>query len=240
MTKTIFVTGGSRGIGSAIVKRAAGKYNVCFTYNSHKECAEQLTTEFGALGVCAVHCDVKNEQSVKEAVAFAKKRFGRIDILVNNAGISKTGLLIDTSEKDWDDVFDVNVKGTYLVTKAVLKDMLSRGEGAIVNVASIWGQVGASMEVAYSSSKAAVIGFTKALSQEVAPMHVRVNAVAPGAVDTDMMKEYSADEIKDICREIPLGRLAKPEEIADAVLFLAENEYTTGAVLSVNGGWRTE
>ena len=143
-------------------------------------------------------------------------------------------------EKEWDDVFDVNVKGTYLVTKAVLKDMLSRGDGAIVNVASIWGQVGASMEVAYSASKAAVIGFTKALAQEVAPMHVRVNAVAPGAVDTDMMKCYSEDEIKDICKSIPLGRLAKPEEIADAVLFLAESEYTTGTVLSVNGGWRTE
>ena len=240
MTKTIFVTGGSRGIGSAIVKRAAGKYNVCFTYNTHKEYAERLTTEFGALGVCAVQCNVTSENSVREAVAFAKKRFGRIDILVNNAGISKTGLLIDTTEKDWNDVFDVNVKGAYLVTKAVLKDMLSRGEGSIVNVASIWGQVGASMEVAYSSSKAAVIGLTKALSQEVAPMHVRVNAVAPGAVDTDMMKCYTEAEIKDICNSIPLGRLAKPEEIADAILFLAESEYTTGTVLPVNGGWRTE
>ena len=240
MTKTIFVTGGSRGIGAAVVRRAAGKYNVVFTYNTHSECAEQLLKEFGALGVCAVQCDVRDENSVKSAVEFAVKRFGKIDILVNNAGISKSGLLIDTDAKDFDDVFDVNVKGAFLVTKAILKDMLSMGEGSIVNVASIWGQVGASMEVVYSASKAAIIGFTKALSQEVAPMHVRVNAVAPGAVDTDMMKCYTEAEIKDICNSIPLGRLAKPEEIADAILFLAESEYTTGTVLPVNGGWRTE
>jgi len=239
MTKTIFVTGGSRGIGSAIVRRAAGKYNVCFTYNTHEECAERLTTEFGALGVCAVRCDLKDAESIRAAVEFAKKRFGKIDILINNAGVSKSGLLIDLDEKDWDDVFDVNAKGTYLVTKAVLPDMLSRGNGAIVNVSSIWGRVGGSCEVAYSSSKAAVIGLTKALAKEVAQMGVRLNAVAPGAVDTDMMKCYAQDEIKAICDEIPLGRLARPEEIADAVLFLAENEYITGEILSINGGWDT-
>ena len=237
MTRTIFVTGGSRGIGAAVVKRAAGKYNVCFTYNAHEELAEQLTKELGDLGVVSVRCDVRDEESVRDAVEFAKKRFGRIDVLVNNAGISKSGLLVDTDEKDWDDVFDVNVKGAYLVTKAVLPDMLSRGAGSIVNVASIWGQVGASCEVAYSSSKAAVIGFTKALAKEVAPMHVRVNAVAPGAVDTDMMKEYSEEEVKTICEEIPLGRLAQPEEVADAILFLAENEYITSTILPINGGW---
>ena len=239
MTKTIFVTGGSRGIGEAIVRRAAGKYNVCFTYNANEGLARELEKELASLGVVAVKCDVRDENSVKSAVEFAKKRFGRIDVLVNNAGVSKSGLLIDLDEKDWDDVFDVNVKGVYRITKAILPDMLAKRSGAIVNVSSIWGQVGASCEVAYSSSKAAVIGFTKALAKEVAPMGVRVNAVAPGAVDTDMMKEYSADEIKDICKEIPLGRLAKAEEIADAVLFLAENEYTTGAILAVNGGWHT-
>ncbi len=239
MTKTIFVTGGSRGIGAAIVKCAAGKYNVCFTYNKHKDLAENLEKELGSLGVVAVQCDVRDEKSIKNAVEFAKKRFGKIDILVNNAGISKSGLLIDLDEKEWDDVFAVNAKGAYLTSKAVLKDMLSRGSGAIVNISSIWGEQGASCEVAYSSSKAAVIGFTKALAKEVAPMGVRVNAVAPGAVDTDMMKCYTEDEIKDICSEIPLGRLAHPEEIASAVLFLAENEYITGTVLSVNGGWNT-
>lgn len=237
MTKTIFVTGGSRGIGAAIVRRAAGKYNVCFTFNESKDSAEQLEKELGGLGVVAVQCDVRDEKSVKNAVEFARRRFGKIDILVNNAGISKSGLVIDLDEKTWDDVFNVNAKGVFLTSKAVLPDMLSRGSGAIVNVSSIWGEQGASCEAAYSASKAAVEGFTKALAKEVAPMGVRVNAVAPGAVDTDMMKCYTQDEIKAICDEIPLGRLARPEEIADAVLFLVENEYITGTVLSVNGGW---
>lgn len=237
MTKTIFVTGGSRGIGAAIVRRASGKYNVCFTFNKGKDSAEQLEKELGGLGVVAVQCDVRDEKSVKNAVEFARKRFGKIDILVNNAGISKSGLVIDLDEKTWDDVFNVNAKGVFLTSKAVLPDMLSRGSGAIVNVSSIWGEQGASCEAAYSASKAAVEGFTKALAKEVAPMGVRVNAVAPGAVDTDMMKCYTQDEIKAICDEIPLGRLARPEEIADAVLFLAESEYITGTVLSVNGGW---
>ena len=237
MTKTIFVTGGSRGIGAAIVRRAAGKYNVCFTFNKSKDSAEQLEKELGGLGVVAVQCDVRDEKSVKNAVEFAKKRFGKIDILVNDAGISKSGLVIDLDEKTWDDVFNVNAKGVFLTSKAVLPDMLSRGSGAIVNVSSIWAEQGASCEAAYSASKAAVEGFTKALAKEVAPMGVRVNAVAPGAVDTDMMKFYTQDEIKAICDEIPLGRLARPEEIADAVLFLAESEYITGTVLSVNGGW---
>ncbi len=239
MTKTIFVTGGSRGIGEAVVRRAAGKYNVCFTYRSSEDKAKALEQELGALGVVSVYCDVRSAESVQKAVDFAKKRFGKIDVLVNNAGISRSGLLIDTSESDWDEVFAVNTKGVYLATRAVLPDMLSRGSGAVVNVSSIWGEVGGSFEVAYSASKAAVIGLTKALAKEVAPMGVRVNAVAPGAVDTDMMKCYTQDEIKAICDEIPLGRLARPEEIADAVLFLAESEYTTGAVLHINGGWDT-
>ena len=239
MTKTIFVTGGSRGIGEAVVRRAAGKYNVCFTYRSSEDKAKALEQELGALGVVSVYCDVRSAESVQKAVDFAKKRFGKIDVLVNNAGISRSGLLIDTSESDWDEVFAVNTKGVYLATRAVLPDMLSRGSGAVVNVSSIWGEVGGSFEVAYSASKAAVIGLTKALAKEVAPMGVRVNAVAPGAVDTDMMKCYTQDEIKAICDELPLGRLARPEEIADAVLFLAESEYTTGAVLHINGGWDT-
>lgn len=238
MTKTIFVTGGSRGIGEAIVRRAAGKYNVCFTYRSSEDKAKALEQELGALGVVSVYCDVKSAESVQKAVDFAKKRFGKIDVLVNNAGISRSGLLIDTSESDWDEVFAVNTKGVYLATRAVLPDMLSRGSGAVVNVSSIWGEVGGSFEVAYSASKAAVIGLTKALAKEVAPMGVRVNAVAPGAVDTDMMKCYTQDEIKAICDEIPLGRLARPEEIADAVFFLAENEYMTSTILHINGGWK--
>lgn len=239
MTKTIFITGGSRGIGEAVVRLVAGNYNVAFTYNSSKEKAlslqNALNSRFG--GVLAIECDVTNPDSVATAVETAKKRFGKIDILVNNAGIAKSGLLIDTSLDDFKRIFDVNVNGTFNVTKAVLPDMLSRGQGSIVNLSSVWGEKGASMEVAYSASKAAVIGFTKALAKEVAPMGVLVNAVAPGAVDTDMMSVYTSLEKEELCRDsIPLARLATPSEIAKAILYLAESGYCVGAVLSITAG----
>ena len=196
---------------------------------------EELDSRFG--GVLAIECDVTDPCSVLSAVETAKKRFGKIDILVNNAGIAKSKLLIDTSLDEFKRIFDVNVNGTFNVTKAVLPDMLSRGQGSIVNVSSVWGEKGASMEVAYSSSKAAIIGFTKALAKEVAPMGVLVNAVAPGAVDTDMMSVYTPSEKEDLCStSIPLGRLATPSEIAHGILYLAESGYCVGAVLSISAG----
>lgn len=239
MTKTIFITGGSRGIGEAVVRMAAGKYNVAFTYNTSKEKArclqQELDSRYG--GVLALECDVTNPKSVSTAIDAAKKRFGKIDILVNNAGVAMSGLLIDTSLDEFKRIFDVNVNGTFNVTKAVLPDMLSSGQGSIVNVSSVWGIKGASMEVAYSSSKAAIIGFTKALAKEVAPMGVLVNAVAPGAVDTDMMSVYTQSEIDELCENsIPLGRLASPAEIAKGIMYLAESGYCVGEVLSLTAG----
>ncbi len=239
MTKTIFITGGSRGIGEAVVRMAAGKYNVAFTYNTSKEKArclqQELDSRYG--GVLVLECDVTNPKSVSAAIDAAKKRFGKIDILVNNAGVAMSGLLIDTSLDEFKRVFDVNVNGTFNVTKAVLPDMLSSGRGSIVNVSSVWGIKGASMEVAYSSSKAAIIGFTKALAKEVAPMGVLVNAVAPGAVDTDMMSVYTQSEIDELCENsIPLGRLASPAEIAKGIMYLVESGYCVGEVLSLTAG----
>lgn len=239
MTKTIFITGGSRGIGEAVVRMAAGKYNVSFTYNTSKEKARCLQHELDSRygGVLALECDVTNPKSVSAAIDAAKKRFGKIDILVNNAGVAMSGLLIDTSLDEFKRIFDVNVNGTFNVTKAVLPDMLSSGRGSIVNVSSVWGIKGASMEVAYSSSKAAIIGFTKALAKEVAPMGVLVNAVAPGAVDTDMMSVYTQSEIDELCENsIPLGRLASPAEIAKGIMYLAESGYCVGEVLSLTAG----
>lgn len=239
MTKTIFITGGSRGIGEALVKKCAGKYNVAFTYNRSKERAQKLQNELNSVygGVFAVFCDVSDAQSVSAAVSAVKKRFGRIDILVNDAGIAKSGLFIDTTIDDWHEMFSVNVDGVFNVTKAVLPDMLSHSKGSIVNVSSVWGVKGASMEVAYSATKAAVIGFTKALAKEVAPMGVRVNAVAPGAISTDMMKVYSDSDVQDLCdNSIPLSRLGAPDEVADAILFLANSEYITGETLVISGG----
>ena len=210
--------------------------NVAFTYFNSEERALLLQYELRDMGVIAVKCDVRDKLSVAQAVNAVKERFGRIDILVNNAGVACDGLLIDLSDEQWKDCFDVNVNGTYNVTKAVLPDMLSDMRGSIVNMSSVWGVVGASNEVAYSAAKAAVIGFTKALAKEVAPMGVRVNAIAPGAIDTDMMRAYNKDEIETLCREnIPLGRLGGADEIAKAVLFAAESSYMSGAVLSVDG-----
>lgn len=239
MTKTIFITGGSRGIGEALVKKCAGKYNVAFTYNRSKERAQKLQDELNSVygGVFAVFCEVSDAQSVSAAVSAVKKRFGRIDILVNDAGIAKSGLFIDTTIDDWHEMFSVNVDGVFNVTKAVLPDMLSRSNGSIVNVSSVWGVKGASMEVAYSATKAAVIGFTKALAKEVAPMGVRVNAVAPGAISTDMMKVYSDSDVHDLCdNAIPLSRLGTPDEVADAILYLSNAEYVTGETLVISGG----
>lgn len=239
MTKTVFITGGSRGIGEALVRACAGKYNAAFTYNKSETRALELVNEFEKTGgILAIPCDVSDADSVKRAIDAAKKRFSKIDILINNAGISKSGLFIDMTDEEWRDVFAVNVNGVYNTTKAVLPDMLSRGDGAIVNVASVWGEIGASMETAYSASKAAVIGFTKALAKEIAMSGVRVNAVAPGAIDTDMLKSYTQSEIKELCNEIPMGRLGSPEEVAQAILFLAQNKYITGSVLDINGGWK--
>ncbi len=238
MAQTIFITGGSRGIGEAVVRASAGKYNVAFTYNRSKERALALQKELDAQygGVLAVECDVTSLQSVQAAVNAAKKRFGRIDVLVNNAGVCKSGLFVDMTSEEWKSVFDVNVNGVFNVTREVVGDMLSRGDGAIINVSSVWGVKGASMEVCYSATKSAIIGFTKALAQEVAPSGVRVNAVAPGAIDTDMMKEYTQAEIDELCQNsIPLGRLGKPSEVASAILFLAENRYVSGEILSIDG-----
>lgn len=238
MAKTVFITGGSRGIGEAFVRLAAGRYNVAFTYLNSEERANAIAQELNAEhgGVLALRCDVRDKCSVLNAIETAKKRFGRIDILINNAGVACDGLLIDLGDEAWRECFAVNVDGVFNVTKAALPDMLSRKGGSIVNVSSVWGRLGASNEVAYSSAKAAVIGFTKALAKEVAPSGVRVNAVAPGAIDTDMMKLYSDEDVSSLCRDaIPLGRLGSAQEAASVMLFAAECEYMTGAVLPVDG-----
>ncbi len=230
---TAFVTGGSKGIGADVVRALAPRGNVAFTYNSSEESAFALERELASFGgVKAFRCDVRDP-----AVSAVRARFGSPDIVVNCAGVSLRKLFQDTSEEDWREMFSVNCDGAYRVTRAFLPDMLAKKRGAVVNVSSVWGSVGASFEVAYSASKAALEGLTRALAKEVALSGVRVNAVAPGAVDTDMMRVYSAEEIASVERDIPLGRLASPDEIAAAVLFLLDNGYVTGQTLTVDGGF---
>lgn len=235
---TAFVTGGSKGIGAAVVRALAPRGNVAFTYNSSEESAFALERELASFGgVKAFRCDVRDPASVEETASAVRARFGSPDIVVNCAGVSLRKLFQDTSEDDWREMFSVNCDGAYRVTRAFLPDMLAKKRGAVVNVSSVWGSVGASFEVAYSASKAALEGLTRALAKEIALSGVRVNAVAPGAVDTDMMRVYSAEEIASLERDIPLGRLASPDEIAAAVLFLLDNGYVTGQTLTVDGGF---
>ena len=232
--KTILITGGSRGIGEAIVRLAVGKYKVAFTYNTNEARAKALAQEVGA---SAYSCDVSSSESVENMIASVVRDFGRIDLLVNNAGIAEDKLFQDITDNDWRRMMGVNLDGTFFVTRAVVPMMISNEFGRIVNVASMWGTDGASMETHYSASKAGVIGLTKALSKELAPSHITVNAVAPGAVDTDMMKVYSEEELKDFISEIPFGRLCTTKEVAEAVMFLLSQDYITGEVLSIRGGY---
>ena len=228
--KRALVTGGTRGIGYAVCELLLQNgYSVTALYSSDEESAKRAKQAL--LGVEFVRADVANEDDVKKVF----ERFSSLDLLVNNAGIELYKLAQDTSFEEWRRVSEVNAGGPFLCSKYAVKKMLERG-GAIVNVSSVWGQTGASMESVYSASKGAVIAFTKALSKELAPMQITVNCVCPGVVDTEMMKRFSKEERAELTKEIPLGRFALPEEIASAVLFLAENRYVTGEVLSVNGG----
>lgn len=229
--KRVLITGASRGIGAACARVfAKSGYDVIINYNNSKKEALELAEEIGAE---TIRADVSDSAQVAEMF----KAAGEVDVLVNNAGISGFYMLDAMSDDEWDRLIGVNLSGVFYCTRAVLPQMLRRKSGAIVNVSSMWGICGASCETAYSASKAGVIGLTKALAKEVGPSGIRVNCIAPGAVDTDMNKKLGEDAIKELCEETPLGRLGKPEEVARAILFLADDEgFITGQVLSANGG----
>lgn len=236
--KNVLVTGGSRGIGKAIVEKFASEgYNVILNYNKSYEQAKAIEDAYKNVKI--FKADVSNKKEVQAMIDFAESAFGNIDILVNNAGISCTGLLQDLSFEEWQEVFNVNVNGMFNCTQMILPSMLSKHSGKIINISSIWGMVGASCEVAYSASKAAIIGFTKALAKEVGPSGITVNSVAPGIVMTDMVSQYSVEEFDEIRNQIPLGEIGNTNDVASSVYFLASDEanYITGQVLSPNGGW---
>lgn len=239
MNSTALVTGASRGIGAATARALArAGCRVALNYRQGREDALALERELGPQAR-AFQADISREEEVAAMLARIEAWQGPVDILVNNAGIALEGLLTDTTVEEWDRVFAVNVRGAFLCARGVLPGMISRRRGRIVNIASMWGQVGASCEVAYSASKAALIGMTRALAKEVAPCGITVNCVAPGVVDTAMMAGYSPADIDDLNCRTPLGRMAAPEEIAGAVLYLAGDAagYVTGEVLPVNGGF---
>ena len=227
---TVIITGGSRGIGAEAVRQFAGRGDkVYFLYEKHHEAARSVAEETGAIPIC---CDVSSGQAVKAAFA----QIPDADVLVCNAGISISGLLTQTTEEQWDRLFDVNVKGMYHCINAVMPLFLKKQSGSIITVSSMWGQVGASCEAAYSATKGAVIALTKALAQELGPAGIRVNCIAPGVIETDMCADVAPEIMKELKDQTPIGRNGTPLDIAKTMVWLADAEFVTGQVLAVNGG----
>lgn len=227
---TVVITGGSRGIGAATVKLFAARGDtVYFLYEKNHEAAQAVAKETGAIGLC---CDVAD----KAAVDSAFRQIGDLDILICNAGLSLSGLMSQMPESDWDRIFDVNVKGLYRCINAATPAFLKKQRGCIITVSSMWGQVGASCEVAYSATKGAVIAMSKALAQELGPSGVRVNCVAPGVILTDMCAGVSEDTLEHLRQENLVGRNGTAEDVAKAIAYLTDAEFISGQVLAVNGG----
>ena len=242
MKQVALVTGASRGIGRAVALELAREgYAVCVNYLQHQEAAEALVSQLREMGrdAIAIRADVADSQSVDDMVRQAEVALGPVTLLVNNAGISWQGLFQDTDDDTWDRILAVNLTGTRNAARAVLPRMISAKDGCIVNISSMWGLRGASCEVAYACSKAAIIGLTRSLALEVAPSGIRVNCVAPGCIETDMVRILGTETQKMLVEETPLGRLGTPEDIAHAVAFLASEKasFLTGQVLSADGGF---
>lgn len=241
MNKTVLITGASKGIGAGLAKTfAAEGYNVILNYNKSEKEAKELENQLNTKGYSslAIKADISDIKQVEDMVKTAQNHFGGIDILINNAGIALQKLFCDVTDEEYNNIFDVNVKGTFNCTKIVLPSMINNKYGKIINISSIWGMVGASCEVHYSASKAAIIGLTKALSKEVGPCNITVNCIAPGVIETDMNQNLDIDTIEQLKQDTPLGKIGTPSDIAHLALFLASEKanFITGQIISPNGG----
>lgn len=241
MTKSVLITGGSRGIGAATaIHFARMGYKVAITYNRSEEATKALkqtmllnNTEF-----VAIKADCKNPFQIESAVKQTLVAFGSLDVMVNNAGIAMQKLITQTTDDDWQNILNTNLSGAFYGCREAAKAMVAKGRGSIVNISSIWGVSGASMEVAYSATKAGIIGLTKALAKELGPSGIRVNCVAPGVIDTDMNSNLDLNTFAELADSTALGRIGTPDEVARAIYYLANDaDFITGQVLGTDGGY---
>lgn len=240
--RTVVITGGSRGIGSAaVIAFAKAGYNVAFTYLNSEQRAKDLCNilETSYMIDCmAIKCDVSDHEAVNEAASAVIEKYGKVDVLVNNAGISLIKMITETTKEEWDRIMSVNLDSVFNTCSAFLPYMIREHRGCIINISSMWGETGASCEVAYSASKAGMIGFTKALAKEVGPSNIRVNCITPGVIMTDMNSSLDESTLKELQDETPLCKLGTPKNVADTIMFLASDKaaYITGQTIGVNGG----
>jgi hypothetical protein len=236
----VLITGISRGIGKAIaLEFAKNKYNIIgcakSDFNGLSD-TKNLVTYYGVDSYIEL-CDISNEEKIKKFIYESTNKLGGIDILINNAGISYIGLLQDMSILEWNNIINTNLTSAFLMSKYVIPYMLKKQNGHIINISSVWGNIGASMEVAYSASKGGLNTFTKALAKELAPSNILVNTISPGFIDTEMNKNFEKEELEAIFEEIPLGRAGKTSEVADLVYKIATSKYLTGQIINIDGGW---
>ena len=240
MNKVAIVTGASRGIGREIAKQLAKEnIKVVANYNRSEKEAYKLKEELEKENIVIdiVKADISIREEANKLVQFALEKYKKIDILINNAGISEYKLFTEETDEDWNRIINTNLYSAFVMSQEVIPNMIHHKEGCIINISSIWGIVGASLEVLYSISKAGINGMTKALAKELGPSNIRVNAIAPGMIHTKMNDKFSKEELEQIREEIPLERIGKVEDIAKCVNWLIEDNYTTGQIISINGGW---
>ncbi len=238
MQKVIIVTGASKGIGREIAKVLANNGHVVIAnYNKSEKDAISLKEEMNEKNIDIYKADVSAREEGHKLVEYVLNKYGKIDVLINNAGIDEYKMFIDETDNDWNRVINTNLYSAFMMCQETIPNMIKNKSGCIINISSIWGMVGASLEVLYSVSKAGMDGLTKALAKEYGPSNIRVNSIAPGAIDTDMNKDLTKDELKQLEDETPLRKIGKTEDIAKCVSWLIEDNFTTGQIISINGGW---
>lgn len=240
MKKIAIVTGASRGIGREIAKTLAGEgIQVVANYNNSEQKALELKKELenANINIDIFKADVSKREEAKALVEYALKKYGKIDILINNAGIAEFKEFTQLTDSDWNRMLNINLNSVFIMSQEVLKNMIQNKQGCIINISSIWGIVGSSCEVHYSTAKAGINGMTKALAKELGPSNIRVNAIAPGIIETEMNNDMSKEDIETIRTQTPLEKTGTPQDIAKCVKWLVDDTFTTGQIISVNGGW---